>query len=246
MKNVIYNGNKYFNVFQKDDNTIFKFSPMSINGWKLLNEKKLEFLNTPLAYRRLKEEEKQKFRYCNSLIKLEFLKDYVTLNNFSNISSMNKIEVLNLIKKLLELIKQMHLKNVVHSDLNPDNIMINNNLDLQIIDLDSAIVDDFISNDNIYVKDNISLKDKINNSINDDKLDIFRLLIYYLINNTFKVDDIRSLSNSNFLILPKELKMEIDAYLDLRKKFQNGYYFEDIIDELANMDIEKNTKIKRF
>ena len=148
--------------------------------------------------------------------------------------------------KLLELIKQMHLKNVVHSDLNPDNIMINNNLDLQIIDLDSAIVDDFISIDNIYANDNISLKEKINNSISDDKLDIFRLLIYYLINNNFKVDDIRSLSNSNFLILPKELKVEIDAYLDLRKKFQNGYYFEDIIDELANMDIEKNTKVKRF
>lgn len=245
MGNIIYNGIKYNRVFLNDDNTIIKFSPMDIEGWNLLKQKDLPFLNTPLAYRKINDKERKRFFNCLSKIKLEFLKDYITLSNL-NVNNLTKKEVLNLLKRLLSLIKIMHNNNVIHSDLNPDNIMINNNLDFQIIDLDSSIVDEFVSDDNIYKDEESSLEEKIIESINDDKLDILCLLIYYLINDTFKGRDIRSLSNSNCLILPKDLKKEIDSYLSLKRQFTRYYYFEDIIDELEKIDIEKNTKVKRF
>ncbi len=242
MGNIIYNGIKYDKVFLRDDNTIIKFSPMSIKGWSLLKEKDLSFLNTPLAYREINEKERKRFINCSSKIKLEFLKDYVTLTNFEKISSLSKKEVLLLVKKLLSLIKAMHNSNVIHSDLNPDNIMINSNLDFNFIDLDSAIIDEFISSDNIYFEEDISLDKKILESINDDKLDILCLLIYYLINNTFKGNDIRSLQSANALVLPKELQKEINSYLASYQIPNYNYYFEDIINELMSLDIDIKRK----
>ena len=40
MKNIVYNGDKYSNIFKLDDNTLLKYSEQNKDNWKYLIEHK--------------------------------------------------------------------------------------------------------------------------------------------------------------------------------------------------------------
>ena len=245
MKNIIYNNCCYSRIFIKDNNTLIKFSALDVNNWQDLNQKSLSFLNTPTKIAKLSLQEHFYFPSSKSKIEIPYLNNYQTLYNLNN--NLNLKEVLYLFKRILTLVKKMHLNNIIHSDLFASNIMINNSLDISFIDFDQAIINNNISCENIYYEDCLSLKEKKRLAMIDDKLDILSILLYYLIYGNYQKDINFSIDINN-LVLPNILQRELASYLDGKQEPQTNYYFEDIIDELVSLEEipSKKKKLSSF
>lgn len=245
MQNIVYNGSTYKRIFIKDENTLIKFSSLDIKDWKYLKEKSLVFLNTPTKIAGLNPKEKKYFPTANSKIALPYLNSYQTLYNFQN--KLDLKQVLLLFRRILNLTKEMHQNNIIHSDLYASNIMINNSLDISFIDFDQSIINNHVSCENIYYEDCISLKEKKRLAMIDDKLDVLAILLYYLIYGNYQKDINFNLDVKD-LVLPNILQRELVSYLDRKQEIKRDYYFEDIIDELASLDEipSKKKKLSSF
>ena len=81
----------------------------------------------------------------------------------------------------------------------------------------------------------------------DDKLDVLSILLYYLIYGNYQ-KDINFNVNVKDLVLPNILQRELVSYLDRKQEIKRDYYFEDIIDELVNLDEipSKKKKLSSF
>lgn len=245
MQNIVYNGSTYKRIFIKDENTLIKFSSLDIKDWKYLKEKSLVFLNTPTKIARLNPKEKKYFPTANSKIALPYLNSYQTLYNFQN--KLDLKQVLLLFRRILNLTKEMHQNNIIHSDLYASNIMVNNSLDISFIDFDQSIINNHVSCENIYYEDCISLKEKKRLAMIDDKLDVLAILLYYLIYGNYQKDINFNLDLKD-LVLPNILQRELVSYLNRKQEIKRDYYFEDIIDELASLDEipSKKKKLSSF
>ena len=245
MQNIVYNGSTYKRIFIKDENTLIKISSLDVKDWQYLKEKSLVFLNTPTKIAGLNPKEKKYFPTANSKIALPYLNSYQTLYNFQN--KLDLKQVLLLFKRILNLTKEMHQNNIIHSDLYASNIMINNSLDISFIDFDQAIINNHVSCENIYYEDCISLKEKKRLATIDDKLDVLAILLYYLIYGNYQKDINFNLDLKD-LVLPNILQRELVSYLDRKQEIKRDYYFEDIIDELVSLDEipSKKKKLSSF
>ena len=245
MQNIVYNGNTYKRIFIKDENTLIKISSLDVKDWKYLKEKSLVFLNTPTKIAGLNPKEKKYFPTANSKIALPYLNSYQTLYNFQN--QLDLKQVLLLFKRILNLTKEMHQNNIIHSDLYASNIMVNNSLDISFIDFDQSIINNHVSCENIYYEDCISLNEKKRLAMIDDKLDVLAILLYYLIYGNYQKDINFNLDVKD-LVLPNILQRELVSYLDRKQEIKRDYYFEDIIDELASLDEipSKKKKLSSF
>ena len=245
MQNIVYNGSTYKRIFIKDENTLIKISSLDVKDWQYLKEKSLVFLNTPTKIAGLNPKEKKYFPTANSKIALPYLNSYQTLYNFQN--QLDLKQVLLLFKRILNLTKEMHQNNIIHSDLYASNIMINNSLDISFIDFDQAIINNHVSCENIYYEDCISLKEKKRLATIDDKLDVLAILLYYLIYGNYQKDINFNLDLKD-LVLPNILQRELVSYLDRKQEPKRDYYFEDIIDELVSLDEipSKKKKLSSF
>ena len=245
MQNIVYNGSTYKRIFIKDENTLIKISSLDVKDWKYLKEKSLVFLNTPTKIAGLNPKEKKYFPTANSKIALPYLNSYQTLYNFQN--QLDLKQVLLLFKRILNLTKEMHQNNIIHSDLYASNIMVNNNLDISFIDFDQSIINNHVSCENIYYEDCISLNEKKRLAMIDDKLDVLAILLYYLIYGNYQKDINFNLDVKD-LVLPNILQRELVSYLDRKQEIKRDYYFEDIIDELASLDEipSKKKKLSSF
>ena len=245
MQNIVYNVSTYKRIFIKDENTLIKISSLDVKDWKYLKEKSLVFLNTPTKIARLNPKEKKYFPTANSKIALPYLNSYQTLYNFQN--QLDLKQVLLLFKRILNLTKEMHQNNIIHSDLYASNIMVNNSLDISFIDFDQSIINNHVSCENIYYEDCISLKEKKRLATIDDKLDVLAILLYYLIYGNYQKDINFNLDVKD-LVLPNVLQRELVSYLDRKQEIKRDYYFEDIIDELVSLDEipSKKKKLSSF
>lgn len=242
MENIIYDNEVYRRLY-KFDNTIIKYSVQNINAWKKLMAKNISFINTPIDCAQLSTIEKRQYVTCDSKIKLPYLDNYYTLYKLPFIKQHTKKDILLLMKEILQCVKVMHTKNIYHGDLYSKNIMINEKLDISFIDFDAAIIDDIVSEENVYYLDDISTKEIIKNTANDDKKSIFMLLCYYLVNNNFNVDISYKIDIDN-LILPKYLLSEIKNYIE-NKNPEDNYYYIDIIDELISYECKNKINVKK-
>lgn len=245
MQNIVYNGNTYKRIFIKDENTLIKISSLDVKDWKYLKEKSLVFLNTPTKIAGLNPKEKKYFPTANSKIALPYLNSYQTLYNFQN--KLDLKQVLLLFRRILNLAKEMHQNNIIHSDLYASNIMVNNSLDISFIDFDQSIINNKISIDNVYYEEDIAIDEKKKLAMMDDKLDVLSILLYYLIYGNYQ-KDINFNVNVKELVLPNILQKELISYLDRKQEIKNNYYFEDIIDELVSLDEipSKKKKLSSF
>lgn len=245
MQNIVYNGSTYKRIFIKDENTLIKISSLDVKDWQYLKEKSLVFLNTPTKIAGLNPKEKKYFPTANSKIALPYLNSYQTLYNFQN--QLDLKQVLLLFRRILNLTKEMHQNNIIHSDLYASNIMVNNSLDISFIDFDQAIINNHVSCENIYYEDCISLKEKKRLATIDDKLDVLAILLYYLIYGNYQKDINFNLDLKD-LVLPNILQRELVSYLDRKQEPKRDYYFEDIIDELVSLDEipSKKKKLSSF
>lgn len=245
MQNIVYNGNTYKRIFIKDENTLIKISSLDVKDWKYLKEKSLVFLNTPTKIAGLNPKEKKYFPTANSKIALPYLNSYQTLYNFQN--QLDLKQVLLLFKRILNLTKEMHQNNIIHSDLYASNIMVNNSLDISFIDFDQSIINNKISIDNVYYEEDIAIDEKKKLAMMDDKLDVLSILLYYLIYGNYQKDINFNLDVKD-LVLSNTLQKELISYLDRKQEIKKDYYFEDIIDELVSLDEipSKKKKLSSF
>lgn len=117
-------------LYVLDKNTLQKYSPVSIEAWKELQDKKINYVNTPTKVLPLTKEEKINQDFAESKIILPFLKDYKILEEENYTNNLSTKEILMLMKKMINLIKILHKKGIYHSDLHVENIMINKDLDI--------------------------------------------------------------------------------------------------------------------
>ena len=234
MENLIYNGDKYDRIFLKDKSILIKYSMIPSNIWKIVQNKNLDFLNIPTDIFELKKEDLKQFPNYKSKIYLPNLYEYETLFNEKFTENLNTEEILKQLRDVLLKIKRMHELEVIHTDLFSDNIMIDKNFDIKFIDLDQMIVDNFISEENIFFEDDISFEEKKKLSIIQDKVDILNLYMYYLIRGNFK-KSISLDSDVSKIYMPKNISDEINAYINGFIEPSTNYYFIDMIDELIKV-----------
>lgn len=235
MKKFIYNKEVYERLFKKG-NVIIKYSIQSLNAWNILMCKNLPFLNIPKSCQHLSEEEQLEHSTCECKIELPFLNDYFTLYHMDFMHIFDSEQVLNLLRRMLISLKEMHEANVYHGDLFSKNIMINKQLDYSFIDLDAAIIENIIGQENTYFEDEISLDEKKLYTQNDDKFGLFFLFLYYFIHGNFTVG-VDYEVDLDKLHMPKFIIDEIN-YCKKRKIIDSDYYFEDIVDELLSIGYE--------
>ena len=237
MENLKYNEETYDRIFVKDNNFLIKYSMIPKEVWMSLLSKNIDFINNPLKIAKLKEQELKYFPNYKSKILLPFLNGYETLTKEQFTKNFNTEDILKQLRDILLKIRSMHRKQVFHTDLFGDNIMINRDFDIKFIDLDQMIIDKYISEENVFFEDDITFNEKKSLSRIQDKVDILNLYMYYLINGNFK-KSISINSNVNTLDIPNNIKKEINAYIIGDIEPTSNYYFIDIIDELLKIGYE--------
>lgn len=246
MEKLVYEGETYSTLFRTDENTLMKYSHLDMEAAKLLMTINLDYLNNPLKAEYLNKKEKEhynkRFDYKIKMF-LPFLKEFIPLFSENITNTMYTESILKLIRRILLLSKDMHSNDIFHSDMNPKNIMINRNLDIVFIDLDLAIIGKYVSICNPCYNDKCSLDEKKRISRMEDKKDILRLLLHYLVNANFRKNDLDYINLSK-IYLPDEIRKEFE---ELQKSIciNDDYYFIDIIDELLKKGYESPTIIKR-
>ena len=237
MENLKYNDDVYDRIFIKDKDFLIKYSMIPKEVWECLLSKNIDFLNNPIKIAHLKEQELKHFPNYKSKILLPFLNGYETLTNEEFTKNLNTEDILKQLREILLKIKNMHKKQVFHTDLFGDNIMINTDFDIKFIDLDQMIVDKYISEENVFYEDDITFNEKKSLSRIQDKVDILNIYMYYLINGNFK-KSISIDSNVNVLGMPDNIEKEINAYIVGEAEPSSNYYFIDMIDELLKIGYE--------
>lgn len=245
MQNLIYNNDKYSKIFEYKPDVLIKYSRLDVSSWKKLASKNLQYLNLPIEIAKLSNEEYSKFKYCKSKVYLPKLINYETLFNENYTKNLSTREILLLLRKNLLIIKYLHKNGVIHGDLFSHNIMINKDLDLCLIDFDASIIDNVISEENVYYEDLVLDKTKISLTRACDKTDILDLYMYYLIYGNFKKGEIER-TDVTKLGLSNALEKEIMAYInhDIRPNY--NCYFLSLVNELLKMGYESKVLEKRI
>lgn len=243
MKNFTVHDTNYTRIIKKNNTTLIKYSPVEKQGWLMLQSKNIKFINTPTKIKELTPEEKIHFKYTKSKIELPYLQNYETLGHNKELNNLTTKQLLLLIQKITQKIKQMHKANIYHTDIHSENIMINKQ-DIKLIDLDAMLIENYISPENVFIEDNLTFQEQQNKSQEEDKQSILNLLLYYLKKGTFQdqMNDYIDLYNLN---MPKDIKQEISAYQQKRIIPKPEYYYEDILEELLRQKYESPKLITR-
>lgn len=239
MENIVVDNIVYDRIFRYDNNSIFKISSLSLDACKSLQEKNLSFVNTPIGYRTLTDDEdilynKDEYANYQSVIILPFLTEYKTLYEQKFTEQFDTTDLLKLLRKNLELLSKLHKNDIYHGDIFSENIMINRNLDINFIDLDAAIIDDFISVENEYFSTKIDIEQaKYETKISDklNLLDTYFTSLYCGRFMDFNYYCIRDMS-----LLEENEK----AMIEFRRgeNISDDYYFLDFIDDLLEQGYE--------
>lgn len=242
MKNVIYNDITYDRLYYKDEKSLTKVSVIPEEIWTKFCEKKLEHVNSPIEYRNITEEDRKIYSIDKgytlyekkSIITLPYLNGYKTLYQTKFEDSYTTEDILLLLKKNLEILKNIHQKGISHSDIQPHNIMINQNKDIEFIDFDSLIIDDYISDENVFFEEDDKLEEKIKRTKIMDKVELFDLYFSYLARGNFK-------NSGKFKISDLELDgIHKQAIYDFHhdKNTPEDYYYFDFIDDLISEEYQ--------
>ena len=141
-------------------------------------------------------------------------------------------EKLEKLKRLEELVKNLHSNNIYVCDLSIDNIFVLKNGDIKIIDCDSFILKKNANNTGIYKK----YKDPIYKFVSE-KTDMYAFAVTALellsgekIPNDSSVGDVEKIYNKNKNKLPVSLK----AYFETTFKTKERYYLSDSYENYIN------------
>ena len=112
--------------------------------------------------------------------------------------------------------------------------MINKEDDLEFIDFDSCIIDDYVSDENTTIRKEKSKKEIFDQAIREDKEALLFLYITYLAKGNFIPTFRISYKDLNFTPTAKKLFQEIFGNKDLPR----DYYYDDFIEHLISTNYE--------
>lgn len=238
MKRLIYNNEKYNNIYQQNTKSLLKISALPVEIWENFCNKNLKFVNNPTTFHAITQQEKQKYNIRSnekhSIITLPYLKSYKTLYNTIFSSSFTTKEILQLLKDNMRILEYIHDNKVTHGDINSNNIMINEHHNIEFIDFDAATVDEYISEENTFFDDKYSTEEKIKKTMYEDKLSLLVMYFSYLRFGNFKNMEkfrIDKLILNNYLNLSKTHEQALNEFLK-EKETNINYYYMDFIDDL--------------
>ena len=128
-----------------------------------------------------------------------FINDYyegINLNEYTNNNTLNEKECIKIFKQIVEGIKYLHDKNIIHCDLKLENIIINGQKEIKIIDLELAKIcteEEGFTSDIIFGTIEYLSPESYNLGIYSKKSDIWSLgviLLFLLLikKNTLEID----------------------------------------------------------
>lgn len=140
------------------------------------------------------------------------------------------------VKKLEEIIKKIHKKNVYISDLNPDNIFCDEKGNMKLIDCDAFVIKKNVINKNIVSK----YQDPIYKIVSE-KTDLFAFAVTALqiflnikIDDNASLVDIERVYNKNKNKLPLSFKNYFDAIFTTTERFYLSDSYESYFQNLYN------------
>ena len=177
----------------------------------------------------------------NNYLIMNYINGY-ELNKYPYSSFNKKIEIF---LKVIEAVKKLHSKNIIHCDLKPSNILIDENDEIKIIDYDISKFK--LEKNNQYISIHYCSLEQINNQEITELTDIYSLgiIFYVLILGKFPFDGTKKeIINKKRKALFEEpnnvlLKVIFKSFFD----YNNPHYFKNL-DELIYMVklfINKNT-----
>lgn len=238
MKKLIYHGLEY-RILKQDENTLLKLSTPPPEVWEKFVEKNISHVNNPIQYRSSEPNDLELFdckgrkkRY-RSVITLPFLTGYKTLYDTIFPDTYTTKDILKICKNNLLILQEIHQKHVCHGDLYSVNIMINEEDDLQFIDFDALLIDDYLSPENTTFPNEKG--DYFYPAVTADKEALFSLYISYLTYGNFKF--LSDHLNYDALGFNKQYQEAIEEV------YKNGetpidYYYIDFIDYLISTNYE--------
>lgn len=242
MKKLKYDGFEYSNLLHKNEKELLKISALPAEVWKTFCDKNLKFANSPIEYRNLTEEEIEKcnktlscIRTYRSVITLPYLKDYKTLYDTVFDGTFTTKDILQLLKKNMNILKDIHKNEVTHGDIHTSNIMINQNHDIEFIDFDSGTVNKYISEENHFIFDFFehTTKEQIKATLCDDKISLLVIYLSYLSRGHFKKDQVLT----DDLSFDKTHRKALQDIMK-EKDTNDNYYYLDFIDSLISTDYQ--------
>lgn len=244
MKKVVIGTKKYDNLYHKNKESLLKISILPIEVWESFCNKKLKFVNSPTEYHEITKQEKRLYHIKQntnkkSIVTLPYLHGYQTLCDTIFENTFTTKDILQLLKKNMNILKHIHQKNITHGDIHGSNIMINKKHDIEFIDWDLGTYDEYISEENTFFDDKISDKEKINRTIHQDKLDLLLLYFSYLSSGDFT-----HYLDKDYLSLSMQHKNALNEFIK-EKTTSQDYYYIDFIDDLINTDYQAPIIYKR-
>jgi len=165
----------------------------------------------------------------NSIALLQEFVEGITLRNFLEDNKLSVEEVIIIILQLVEILDKIHKKNIIHKDVNPNNIIINEKKEVFIIDFDISTM---LSSEKKEINDVYNLEGtldyispeqtgRMNRSI-DYRSDLYSLgIVFYEMlakKLPFNSSDPMELIHSHLAIVPKALHLIDDKISPLVSK----------------------------
>ena len=206
--NLFYCKNRMYKIFKKDNERIIENKQNKIDC--LLTQNKLENVVMP---------DKKIYRKGKFIgYEMEYMTDMVPLYDLY-VFRKNLGEIINLFYRISLALRDIHNddRNIIVSDLNDANIIIDRNLDFRIVDFDSAQIGKYAA-DTIYKKVyTYYLKRKGLNFVLSKNMDKLSLIFVFLsLIGIRDIDDINIEEYDNLFLKGKTLENLRDIILDLK------------------------------
>lgn len=243
------------NLFSKDSSFLYKYTsdlllklvPNSFNYYNSLSSSlrlcddcnrpvKVFFVDSSVLVERGLE------NGCAIFIPL--LNDYINIGDSSMFNNLNTLDLLLLLRRLMTGLRRFHNNGVFHGDISGANILFNSDSEYRFIDFDQGVVNDNVSNWNVYIDDFTDVDDIIEATMKTDKIDLLLMFLKRFLG--ISVFDDFSESRLKFLLFPTDINDLIFNYISTRN-IPFDYYFDDVIDYLISIKYESPfMKIKKM
>ncbi len=196
-----------------DNNNLIKKSVLSFESAKYMKSLDFDFILKPTEVIKTKN---------GSLLVYPYLRHYKDLSEIKRKYS-DKV-ILILLAKQLKFIQSLHKNNIIHSDIFPPNIMINDYLNMKIIDFDAAVINSTITEECIY--EDLDINTIIDKCILEDKTNTLSMYLFRLLNGYFK-DEYEFDLNIDKLNIEPQIKYKFQQLLFKETKIDDDDYLFD-------------------
>lgn len=160
-----------------------------------------------------------------------------TLKEYILEEDLTEIEIMKIFEEIMEVIEEIHSKDVIHRDIKPSNIIIDKNRNVKIIDFGSAITKEEENGKYVKLTNGYSPMEMYSvKSKNDERTDIYSLsaLLYFMLNKQKPMDSVKrfyypellyedTVSENARVFIEKGLEQEMKARYENMQKMKEEF-----------------------